>query len=110
MPLLTALGMRRAAGEPVVALAAAFHESIAAAAADLAAQLASDAGLDVVALGGGCFQNARLLGSLTGRLARSGLRVLIPRQLPPNDGAVSYGQAVVAAARLAAGDEVVLCA
>ncbi len=30
----------------------------------------------------------------------SGLRVLTPRLLGPNDGAVSYGQAVVAAARL----------
>jgi hypothetical protein len=27
--------------------------------------------------------------------------VLIPRRLPPGDGAISYGQAAVAAARLA---------
>ena len=56
--------------------------------------------LDTVALGGGCFQNARLLEGVSGRLERSGLRVLTPRLLGPNDGAVSYGQAVVAAARL----------
>ena len=34
----------------------------------------------------------------------TGLEVLLPRRLGPNDGAVSYGQAVVAAARLAAWD------
>jgi hydrogenase maturation protein HypF len=54
----------------------------------------------VVALGGGCFQNARLLTSVKSRLEESGLRVLVPRRLSPNDGAVSYGQAVVAAARM----------
>jgi hydrogenase maturation protein HypF len=28
----------------------------------------------------------------------AGLRVLTPERLPPNDGAISYGQAAVAAA------------
>ena len=59
-------------------------------------------GLDTVALGGGCFQNARLLVGLCRRLEDAGLRVLSPQLLGPNDGAVSYGQAVVAAARMAA--------
>jgi hydrogenase maturation protein HypF len=108
LPLLAALGTRRAAGEDVRMLAAAFHESVAAAAADLAARIAADAGLTTVALGGGCFQNARLLAGLTRRLAALGLRVLTARRLPPNDGGVSYGQAVIAAARLAAGE--VVCA
>jgi hydrogenase maturation protein HypF len=57
-------------------------------------------GVGVIALGGGCFQNARLLASLAARLEARGLRVLVPRQLSPNDGAVSYGQAAVAAAML----------
>jgi len=108
VPLLAELGVRARAGESVSRLAAAFHESVAAAAADLAARIAAAAGLDTVALGGGCFQNARLLASLSRRLSARGLAVLIPRRLPPNDGAVSYGQAVVAAARLAAGE--VICA
>jgi hydrogenase maturation protein HypF len=104
LPLLAALGTRRAAGDDVRHLAAAFHESVAAAAADLAARIAADAGVSVVALGGGCFQNARLLAGLAARLAAMGLRVLTARRLPPNDGGVSYGQAVIAAARLAAGE------
>jgi hydrogenase maturation protein HypF len=59
--------------------------------------------LRIVALGGGSFQNARLLAGVRQRLADGGLRVLIPRQLGPNDGAISYGQAAVAAALLARG-------
>jgi hydrogenase maturation protein HypF len=53
-----------------------------------------------VALGGGTFQNARLLVSVAGRLEALGIEVLVPRQLGPNDGAISYGQAAVAAALL----------
>jgi hydrogenase maturation protein HypF len=52
-------------------------------------------------LGGGCFQNARLLSSLRRELDAGGFEVLAPRVLGPNDGAVSLGQAAVAAAILA---------
>ena len=100
VPLLVALGEGRAAGVGMVELAARFHESVADAADSLAARLAAQAGLRTVALGGGCFQNARLLVSLRSRLEARGLRVLVPRRLGPNDGAVSYGQAAVAAALL----------
>ena len=58
-----------------------------------------------MALGGGVFQNARLLESMQRRLLESGFRVLVPRQLSPNDGAISYGQAAVGAALLAAETE-----
>ena len=57
-------------------------------------------GTELVALGGGVFQNARLLSSLTQRLEARVLQPLVPRTLSPNDGAISYGQAAVAAARL----------
>jgi hydrogenase maturation protein HypF len=100
LPLLAALGERRAAGADVADLAAAFHESVAAATDELAALVAATAGTRSVALGGGCFQNARLLVSVRARLEARGLRVLAPRRLGPNDGAVSYGQAAVAAAVL----------
>jgi hydroxymethylbilane synthase len=39
--------------------------------------------------------------SLRRELMAIGLEVLVPRQLSPNDGAVSFGQAVVASAQLA---------
>jgi hydrogenase maturation protein HypF len=100
VPLLVALGEGRAAGTDPRDLAAAFHESVAAGAEGLAAGLAAAAGVRTVVLGGGCFQNARLLASLARRLEARGLEVLVPRHLSPNDGAVSYGQAAVAAAQL----------
>lgn len=102
LPLLAELGFRRQRGEAVSCLAAAFHASVATAYAALVGNLARQSGLRSVALGGGVFQNALLLALLTERLAAAGLRVLTARQLPPNDGAISYGQAAVAAAILAA--------
>jgi len=100
VPLLTALAARLRLGEDPADLAARFHESVAFATARLAGRLCAEEGLDTVALGGGVFQNARLLSSLVGRLEAQKLTVLVPRLLSPNDGAVSYGQAAVAAARL----------
>jgi hydrogenase maturation protein HypF len=100
LPLLTELGDRACDGVPIPQLAAEFHESVAAATADLASRVADEEHLNTVALGGGVFQNARLLESVVTRLETMGLRVLIPRRLSPNDGAVSFGQAAVAAARL----------
>jgi hydrogenase maturation protein HypF len=100
LPLLEALGTLRQRGTPVAELAGRFHESVAAASAELAIRLCNDHGLDTVVLGGGCFQNVRLLDGVTRRLEQAGLRTLIPRTLGPNDGAISYGQAVVASARM----------
>lgn len=100
VPLLAALGERLAAGTPVADLAAAFHESVAAATDELVTLVAADAGVRTVALAGGCFQNARLFVTTRTRLEARGLRVLVPRRLGPNDGAVSFGQAAVAAAVL----------
>ncbi|MDH3224927.1 MAG: carbamoyltransferase HypF, partial [Gemmatimonadota bacterium] len=100
VPLLRALARERTHGTSTAALAAAFHESVAVAAASLAQRVAEAEGVDTVALGGGVFQNSRLRSRVRERLESAGLDVLIPRKLSPNDGCVSYGQAVVAAARL----------
>ncbi len=101
LPLLAMLASRRRRGADPADLAADFHASVAQATADLVRRTAGAAGLSTVALGGGTFQNARLLESLVGRLEYSGFRVLTPRRLSPNDGAISYGQAAIAAALLA---------
>jgi hydrogenase maturation protein HypF len=101
LPLLVELGERRQRGEDPADLAADLHESIAFATADLARRACEITGLSIVALGGGVFQNARLLVSVQERLENLGLEVLLPRRLGPNDGAVSYGQAAVAAAQIA---------
>jgi hydrogenase maturation protein HypF len=55
--------------------------------------------VDTVALTGGVFQNA-LLTHLTRReLDTIGVRVLTHRLVPPNDGGLALGQAVVAGHR-----------
>lgn len=107
VPLLAALGELRARGADPAVLAATFHESVAEYGASVAGRVAAAEGTRTVVLSGGVFQNARLLGSVSRRLRARGLTVLVPRLLPPNDGAICYGQAAVAAARLcreAAGD------
>ncbi len=86
-----------AAGRPRAEIAAAFHESVACA----AAQACAEAGAPrVVCLTGGSFQNLRLAGSTRRRLEALGFRVLTHRLVPPNDGGISYGQAAVAAWRI----------
>lgn len=101
LPLFAALAEGQARGESLESLAAGFHEAVAAATADLVAELCTESGTHVAALGGGSFQNARLHASIRDRLASRGLVVLSPIHLPANDGGLSYGQAVVAAAQLA---------
>jgi hydrogenase maturation protein HypF len=80
--------------------AARFHNGL----ADGLAALALDLGEPLVALAGGCMINRLLVRRLGERLRSGGAQVLIPRLLPPGDGAISAGQAAVAACRLATGD------
>jgi hydrogenase maturation protein HypF len=99
---LAALLERRAAGDATATLAAAFHETIAEVTRELVGEVARATGLRDVALSGGVMQNQRLAGALAGRLERDGFTVHLNRRVPANDGGISYGQAAVAAARLAA--------
>jgi hydrogenase maturation protein HypF len=89
-----------AGGAPASVVSARFHNGLAAATAAALSRLAERHGVATTVLSGGVFQNRLLLERCAEALACSGLRVLIPRQLPPNDGAISYGQAAVAAARI----------
>jgi hydrogenase maturation protein HypF len=87
-----------AKGRPRSEIAAAFHETVAAGAAAACAEIGEPR---TVVLSGGSFQNLRLLGSTRRRLEERGFRVLTHRRVPPNDGGISYGQAAVAARRIA---------
>lgn len=87
-----------AAGVPREVVSARFHDGLAAATAEACVQLAREHELSLVVLGGGVFQNRRLLEAVAAHVLRAGLRVLCPERLPPNDGAISYGQAAIAAA------------
>ena len=87
----------RARGIAPALLAAGFHEDVGRASAALAARLARARGLDAVVLTGGVFQNVRLTEVVEDALMDAGLAVLVHEALPPNDGAISVGQAAIAA-------------
>jgi hydrogenase maturation protein HypF len=88
-------------GVPTGVIAARFHSAVARATVEACARAAEMCGTEIVVLSGGVFQNRTLLTAAADGLAARGLRVLIPRRLPPNDGGISYGQAAIAARRLA---------
>ena len=102
LPLLAAIGSLAGDGANTGLLAAAFHVSVARCAIVLAGRACAARNIRTVALGGGVFQNGILLPMIREALSREGLTVLVPQRLGPNDGAISYGQAAVAAARLEA--------
>jgi hydrogenase maturation protein HypF len=88
-----------AAGVAREVVAARFHNGLAALIEDGCVLLREQHGLDTVALSGGVFQNLLLLGGTVTRLEARGFTVLTHSRVPCNDGGISLGQAVVAAAR-----------
>ena len=76
-----------------------FHHAMAHGLVRWLAQAAQRTGLRTVALGGGCFLNARLTQLVVSGLQSAGLRVLQAQQAPPNDGGIALGQAWVAICR-----------
>jgi hydrogenase maturation protein HypF len=98
-PMLRAVLADRAAGVPVGRISARFHNAL----ADLALAIARRWGGAGIVLSGGCFQNATLSRRVRKRLLAAGLRVYSHRLVPPNDGGIALGQAVVAA-RIGIGD------
>jgi hydrogenase maturation protein HypF len=91
--------LARDAGAATVA--ARFHATIAGATVEACTRAASACRTGLVVLSGGVFANRRLLEATSAGLHAAGLRVLTPQRLPANDGGISYGQAAVAAARMA---------
>ena len=90
----------RGVGVPVIA--ARFHNALADVVLDVCSRLRAQHGLGTVALSGGVFQNARLVHRCLDRLEGQGFHVLTHRQVPPNDGGISLGQAAIATAQLRA--------
>jgi hydrogenase maturation protein HypF len=89
------------AGAGIATVSARFHNGLSDATAAAVSLLAERRGVETAVLAGGVFQNRLLLRRTAESLASAGLRVLLPHQLPPNDGAIAYGQAAVAAMTVA---------
>ena len=83
------------AGRPATTISARFHNTLAAVTSEIArAAIATARGVPVV-LGGGCFQNARLAEDIINAL-RPRTRVYMSHDVPPGDGGLALGQAIVA--------------
>ena len=86
------------AGSGPAQVSARFHAGLLTGLAAWVRAAARVSGLGRVCLGGGCFMNACLLGDLPPLLMEAGLEVYSAAQAPSNDGGLSLGQAVAAAA------------
>ncbi len=98
-PLVRGVLEDRVRGVPPGVSAARIHNGLVAGIAVLAAV----AGLEDVALSGGCFLNARLTRDARARLRRAGHGVLLHREVPPGDGGIALGQVATVAARAVSG-------
>ncbi|MBG0802927.1 carbamoyltransferase HypF [Methylocystis sp. H4A] len=95
LPLLGALADGRMSPREGAEL---FHGALIEGLAQFVVKFATEQRLDMIALGGGCMMNRVLAEGLTERLKSLGLRALLARKLPPNDGGLSLGQAALARA------------
>jgi hydrogenase maturation protein HypF len=83
-------------GRPVGAIAAGFHAAVASLIADLADRWRAETAIQQVALSGGVFQNVLVTRLAQAELVSRGFSVLTHRLVPPNDGGLALGQAVIA--------------
>ncbi len=80
-------------------IAAKFHQGLANVIVEIVARIRTQNVINHVALTGGVFQNVILLQQVKMQLEKMDLKVLTHNLIPPNDGGLSLGQAVIAAAK-----------
>ncbi|NQU11844.1 hypothetical protein HQ590_13705 [bacterium] len=86
-------------------IAARFHNTVADAVVAVCRLVREERGVEQVALSGGVWQNAWLLGRATRDLQGNGFVVCTNQLVPPNDGGLALGQAAVVAAQNECGVE-----
>ncbi|NLV59105.1 MAG: carbamoyltransferase HypF [Clostridiales bacterium] len=95
-PCIRALHARLGQGESPFALAYAFHETVARMVLRVCLHLQEQTGIKTVCLSGGVFQNRLLTERVISLLEGEGFGVYRNQAVPPGDGGISFGQAVVA--------------
>lgn len=95
-PLFRGLRAQAPRESDVAGLALAFHEAVARAALCMAEHGRNVTACGVVALTGGVFMNKILHERASALLETAGFRVLTHAAIPPNDGGIAFGQAIVA--------------
>ena len=81
---------------PVSTISAKFHNAAANLILDLSRKMREKFSLNKVALSGGCFQNVALLQHTIRLLRENDFEVFTHQKVPPNDGGLALGQAVIA--------------
>lgn len=85
---------------PVEIISARFHNSMIELFADLLRSARDRTGLNRVVLSGGVFHNQILSSGLRNRLLSEEFQVFLNQQVPPGDGGISLGQAIIAMERV----------
>lgn len=81
-------------------ISAKFHNAIINLVVDICQTIKKKYGITEVALSGGVWQNMILFQNIVSLLESDGFTVYTHKLLPPNDGCISYGQAVIAGVAL----------
>jgi len=89
-PMMEELLADHADAMPVPMIAAKFHNTL----VEMIVSVVEWQGLSKVVFGGGCFQNKYLTERIMKRMAEMDIDFFFPRTVPPNDGGISFGQAV----------------
>ncbi|MFT4890090.1 MAG: hydrogenase maturation protein HypF [Halobacteriales archaeon] len=84
---------------PAADVAATVQDALARGLADLAIAAAEDKGVDAVGFSGGVAYNDAITRSIRDAVEDAGLEFLGHDRVPPGDGGIAYGQAVVASSR-----------
>ena len=85
---------------PISIISAKFHNAVAKLILDLSLKMREKFALNKVTLSGGCFQNVALLQKTIKVLKENDFEVFTHRKVPPNDGGLALGQAVLASAEI----------
>ncbi len=84
-------------GVPTPVISARFHNGLALMVRSVCESIRRERGLNEVALSGGVWQNVTLLSKALAQLRDANFKVYVHRLVPPNDGGIALGQAVIAA-------------
>jgi len=95
-PAIRAIARDVLDSEPPGWISAAFHNTVARVIVEICNRLRTAEGIRRVCLSGGTFQNLYLLERARSALQRDGFEVYLHAQVPPNDGGLALGQAMIA--------------
>ena len=91
-PLIAAVVSNQRTGVPASVIAMRFHNAL----VDWIVEVAEQTAVKQVVLSGGCFQNRYLTERAAQQLESRGFSVYTHQNVPPNDGGIALGQAVMA--------------